>query len=208
MKKCLVNFIYLFCSISFGQKVETEEFYSKKIENKRNIELIYCSNNKRFSVKLAGKKIEEVEIGDGYNNESNKYFIAVDGTIIQCMIIPIPAHLKKTNYEDTEKILKEYLVYELNHIKNELKVNISDDLMMPGNLASRKYLLWKYKLTDNININDGETVKGQIHLSTICFNQILTLGIPIQDFSLENKYKRKLINIARRITMAEKPCEK
>jgi len=208
LKKYIIHLLYFVSVFSFGQVVESNEYYSKIEVNKRFVELVYCGNESNFTVRIDGKKIEEVEREGGTDIAKNSYFIAVNNTIIQSTIIPIPNHIKKVTSTEEEKVLDWYLSYELEYIKNELKANISDALMMPGNLQSRKYILWKYKLTENININDGETVKGQIHLSTICYDQILTLGIPIMDLSMENKYKRKLVNIARRITMSKKPCEK
>ncbi|UII75171.1 hypothetical protein LV716_12995 [Flagellimonas sp. HMM57] len=208
LKKHILHLLYFIFMFSYGQETESDEYFSKIEMNKRFVELLYCGNKSHFTVRIDGKKIEEVEIEGDTDIENNKHFIAVDNTIIQSMIIPIPNYLKKFNSTDEEKVLDGYLTYELKFIKNELNANISDALMMPGNFQSRKYILWKYKLTDNININDGETVKGQIHISTVCFDQILTLSIPIMDLSMENKYKRKLVKIARQITMNEKRCEK
>ncbi|MGB5555984.1 MAG: hypothetical protein WBM83_15115, partial [Flavobacteriaceae bacterium] len=208
LKKYIIHFLYIVSIFSFGQEVESDQYYSKIEMNKRFVELVYCGNESHFTVRIDGKKIEEVEIDGDTDIVKNKHFIAVDNSLIQSTIIPIPNHLKKANSTEEEKVLDGYLTYELEYIKNELRANITDALMMPGNLQSRKYILWKYKLADTINIKNEETVKGQIHLSTICFDQILTLGIPITDLSMENKYKRKLVDIARRITMNKKPCEK
>lgn len=208
LKKYILHFFYFIFIFSYGQEVESDEYFSKIEMNKRFVELLYCGNKSHFTVRIDGKKIEEVELEGETDITNNKHFIAVDNTIIQSTIIPIPNHLKKFTSTDEAKVLDGYLAYELEYIKNELRANISDALMMPGNLQSRKYILWKYKLTDNIKINDGETAKGQIYLSSVCFDQILTVGIPILDLSMENKYKRKLVNIARRITMNKKPCEK
>lgn len=198
-------FIYIF---SFGQKIESEEFNSKFLLNNKYGELIYCGDNKHFVVKFFGKKIQKEEIEGRFETIENQHFISVDQTIIQSLIIPIPNDLRKANPQEAESILNNYLHYELAHLSKELKLNISDALSMPGSLKSRKYILWKYKMSDYTNVNDGETVKGQIYLSTICFNQILTLNIPIIDFSLENKYRRKLVNMARHITMHDNSCEK
>ncbi|UZO80624.1 hypothetical protein NBT05_16985 [Aquimarina sp. ERC-38] len=208
IKKYILYFLYFNFIFSYGQEVESDIYFSKIEINKRFVELLYCGNTSHFTVRINGRKIEEVEMEGETNIANNTHFIAVDNIIIQSAIIPISSYLKKVNSTDEAKVLNGYLTYELEYMKNELKVNISDALTMSGNLQSRKYALWKYKLTDNININDQETVKGQIHLSTVCFDQILTLGIPILDLSLENKYKRKLINIARQITMNKKRCEK
>ncbi|WP_422859050.1 hypothetical protein ACOKFD_17305 [Flagellimonas sp. S174] len=208
LKKTILISLYFLCIFSFGQKIESDSFFSRFILNDRYGELFYCDDKNHFTLKLVGNTIQEVEIEGSQRVQKNQHFISIDGIIIQTISIPIPKHLRKIDSTEPEKILDAYLNYELDFIKNELKVNISDVLMMPGNFSSRKYLLWKYKLTDNMNINDGETVKGQIHLSTICFNQVLTLSIPMIDLSLENKYRRKLVNLARRIKLNEKPCEK
>lgn len=208
LRKSILSLFYFVIIFSYGQDFPPERFSSRFVLNNSYGELIYCGQNKHFTVEFVGKKFEEVEAEEGYRFKTNQNFIAVDRTIIQSTIVPIPNHSNENGSIAVEKILEGYLLYELNHIRKELKVNISDALMMPGNLASRKYVLWKYKLQDNVNSNDGETVKGQIHLSTICFNQILTLAIPITDFKNENKHRRKLVSLSRGISMCEKPCAK
>ena len=46
-------------------------------------------------------------------------------------------------------------------------------------------------------------VKIQIYLSTICFNQILIINVPIVNYCLQNKFERRRAKIAHKIKTHE-----
>ena len=191
IKPAFLQILILTGFSSLAQEIQSE-FSSKYISNKKGGEVVYCANGKHFLVKLNGKKVEPAEIENG-TNPLNQHFIAVDGKVIQSSIIPIPQNvlehydLNNLSLDQQESILTGYMNYELEYITKEVKLGITEIQMKPETYKSRRYILWRYKMSDYKENEDlqGDLAKGQTYLSTICFNQILTLNIPVlKDFSL------------------------
>lgn len=206
MHRILLHIIILSAAVSFGQEIQSADYSSKLVVNKKSAILSYCGQDHHFKVNFSGKNIQEVELANGVIADKNKHFIGVDKTVIQTVLIPIKSPLLGSGPISQQATLDTYLQYELDHMVLDLNVIIADPLKMSGNIDSREYLLWKYKLADNLDSTDEETVKGYINISTICFDQILTLSIPMTDLSTENKNKRRLRKLVRQISIYDTPC--
>lgn len=207
--------LLLFCSSSFGQETKSEEFSSKFTLNEKGGKIVFCGNNKQFVVQLFGKKVFVPEI-ENPTNVPNQYFITVDKKIIQSTIIAIPKNvqdafdLKKLTLNQQESILGGYVNYELDYIKKELESNIDEIVMKPEVINSRKYILWHYKMSNYTESDDkdGYIPKGQIYLSTICFDKVLTVNIPVlKEYQMDDLIQI-LNQIGENIKMSETSCLK
>jgi hypothetical protein len=202
--------LFVTCFYAFGQENGENEFNSKFIQNEKGGEVIYWGNKRYFVVKLFGGKVETTEIVNS-KVPKNQHFIEVDQKIIQTSIIPIPKNvidnydLKNLSLEQQQSILEGYMNYEIEYITKDLKVNIFEAQMKPEIIKSKKYILWRYKMTENNKFedNEGESVVGQIHISTICFDQILNVNIPILKKYSPNELTRILTKIGKNIKLIE-----
>ena len=118
--------------------------------------------------------------------------------------------MKKLSLEQQENILKGYMNYELEYITKDLKVNVFEVQMKPEIIKSKKFILWRYKMTEGNKLQDigGELVIGQTHISTICFNQILNINIPLMKNYSPNEITKILTKIGKNIKILETNCTK
>ncbi|RZK10692.1 MAG: hypothetical protein EOO46_09715 [Flavobacterium sp.] len=208
-------FLQILLLVSFSSLAQDipSEFSSKYIPNKKGGEVIYCGNDKHFLVKFNGKKVEHTEI-EGGTNPLNQHFIAVDGKVIQSSIIPIPQNvldsydLNNLSLEQQESILTGYMNYELEYIAKEMELGITEIRMKAETHGSKSYIFWRYNIGNYKDSEDPkvELAKGQIYLSIMCFNQILTLNMPfLKDYSL-NDLTKALTKIVKTLEIKNISC--
>jgi len=70
--------------------------------------------------------------------------------------------------------------YELDYFKNELKIKTVNLNTEWKTIHSRLWLIWSFDVpVQKKDLNASKQVNHQIYASTICFNQVLDLNIPL-----------------------------
>jgi hypothetical protein len=113
--------------------------------------------------------------------DASNYFI-IDNLVFQSSLVPIPSQTDLSNLSSNQEkqILDQYVQYELDYFQNELKLKINGLKKEWRTIGTKLFLVWAFgvpeqQLADHVK----EQVKSQIYFSTICFNQVLDLNIPI-----------------------------
>jgi hypothetical protein len=189
--------------------VKSESFSSRFTPTIKGAELIFCGNNHSFIIKVFGKNIKPAEVSNE-QNIPNQYFLSLDKTLLQFSLIPVPSsvldvyNFDNPSLKEQEALLTGYVEYEIKYIREELQVSILNAELKPGVAQSRQYVLWRYKMPQSIP--NKEIPVAQLYLSTICFNHVLTINVPIFDENVLSKSRKLLEKIANDIMLFEVGC--
>lgn len=175
MKLQTVLFVLLFSFSAFGQSnIYDEEFDVQFLKLKDGGQWLYKGKIHSFSIHVVSKNI--------ITTESPNY-ITADNIVMQSSIVPLPEsnlNLSKLTVNQQKETLSGYVDYELDYFKNDVKINYKDLKKEWITINSKLWLVWSFEITD---FNSPEPVKDktkfQIYASTICYNQILDLNIPV-----------------------------
>lgn len=208
MKTIIIIIFFVNHFMSYGQNLK---FESKLTHKKKHIEINYCGENNSFILNIPGRKIEEVLSDDPRNN--NQHIFSVNGRIIQVTIIPINQNfyeLKKDDVNNLEKqkiVLANYMNYELQYYAKSLgplKVRYMNKIVNNNNC-----LIWKFRYPEDktkVDSKYDKNIRGNISLSRVCIDHILTLNIPLLENQSEINAKRKLNKIAKTIRVFKTQC--
>ncbi|MFN7045103.1 MAG: hypothetical protein ACK4M1_07895 [Flavobacterium sp.] len=189
MKKAIL-FILFFCNvlIVFGQTETTSKEFHYSFDEKKK-QIIYSGNNNYFTIKLKGKKVKLLD-NEINQKPMNQNFLEIDGLVVGFSIIDIPNNNSSgldsfnLSQSDQERILKNYIEYELRYMQTQLNMKINDLSIEMRDYKSKSYFLVNFKSDFNYNLSgsDSETItkqsKGQIYLCSIQFNKILVINVP------------------------------
>lgn len=170
-------------AFSYGQSaISSEKFRFIFKSGTSGGEIIYNGKNHYFTINIIGKKIKQAGV-ENSNNDSNQNFFTIDNTAVQTAIVPLPQplpksyNLSKLSSTQQKELLDGYVNYELDYFKNELNVNLDNVKKEWKTINSKLFIFWYFEMPKSKN-SKLET-KGQIYVSTICFNQVLVINIPI-----------------------------
>lgn len=200
-KLLLSTFLSVSSFLAFAQTdINNEVFKSTFITIKDGGSIIFNGQHHAFSIDIPGKKVteEKVEAASG-----NQNYIHSDGVIVQTSWIPLPQpipenmHLSNLSIEEQKETLTGYVNYELEYLENDLKtkpLNITKEWITVG---TRLFLVWSFnfKLEKPGPSVEKQAVK-QIYFSTICFNQVLDLNMPVFEATKFGPYKEMLKKIS------------
>jgi hypothetical protein len=206
--------IILLCSQNLiSQNSLHENFSTKFVPDKDGGNIIFCRNNKQILVKFFGKSIENIE-NEANEKLPNRYFLAVDKIAIQAVLIPVPKNItdsydmKKLTLEQQKQILLGYIDYEIQYMNSDQNTAVKDIFYAEGNVNSSKHYVWNYfyKNYDVEKDLNGDFVIGQFCVSTLVFDQVLTVSISIlKDYTINPIEVLK--KIVQNIEMNENKCE-
>jgi hypothetical protein len=183
-KSLFFSFFLTSSLLAFGQKdINNESFNSKFISEKDGAKVIFNGKLHAFSIEIVGKNVKLQGTAGADNNQN---FIDCDGIVIQTSWVPLPQpippamFLSKLTDEEQTETLNGYADYELDYFKNELKLNVVNTKKEWLTLNSKLYLVWSFDTpSQKTDQNNANKVIRQIYFSTVCFNQVLDLNIPI-----------------------------
>ncbi|MES2545907.1 MAG: hypothetical protein V4548_13555 [Bacteroidota bacterium] len=189
----------------FAQNSEEEIFNLNFSPNNDGGKLIVCRDKKQIEINFFGKKVDKLDMG---TNEMlpNHFFINVDGIVFQTIIIPVPENIKKVyemkklTIKQQQEILKGYMSYEVNYMNNDKNTAVRDIMFAEGDINYKKYFIWNYFYKNYKPQDDtsGDLVAGQFCLSTLVFDQVLTVSVPMTKITMPNlieKLKKIIENI-------------
>ncbi|SNT28358.1 hypothetical protein SAMN05421640_3169 [Ekhidna lutea] len=116
----------------------------------------------------------DIELMDTENN----FFIQVDKKwTLQFFTLSFqnPNNNDLSNLDNQKSSLFQYMNYELEYIKNEIKMNIENEKVFWGPLGNKHFLLWHF------DTPDLPAVQKQLYMTAICFNSFLNINVPLMN---------------------------
>jgi hypothetical protein len=192
-------------TFSYGQsEISSEKFRYIFKSIKNGGEIIYNGKNHYFSINVIGKKIRQADV-ENSNNESNQNFVIIDNVTVQTSIVPLPQtlpksyNLSKLSSIQKKELLDGYVNYELDYFKNELNLNLDNVKKEWKIINSNLFIFWYFEMP--ISKNSELNTKRQIYVSTICFNQVLVINVPIFKETTIQKYLPLVTKLAESVKM-------
>ncbi|WP_207433497.1 hypothetical protein [Sabulibacter ruber] len=130
-------------------------------------------------------------------------WVYVNGQIVQASTVPVPEHL----YQDTlsekrqQEILLGYINYEMEYFKKELKIKYKDLDIHPGTLEGAPVVFWLFSMPK------GDDIRKQIYVTRLCFNQALSLNIPLRQEEDMKESLRLLTNLMKTVKVYDQPLD-
>jgi len=187
-------------SVAFAQAdINTEVFTSHVTFNASGANVAYIGKGHSFTVDVIGTDVKEAPHGDV--SQPNQNFVIVDKDIVQASLVPLPqpiadgVMLSKLTDEQIKPTLEGYVDYEIDYVKqlNASPTNIKKEWKT---INSRLFLLWYFEFKPEGGSDVAVKMSAQVYLSTLCFNQVLDLNMPLADKKDYDKFEAQLEKIA------------
>lgn len=168
LKVSLLSLFFLVHQISFAQN---EDFDSKMVPTKTGVSIDFKNNKHSFSFSVIGKAIKP------YTGNGVQTYIDVDGKLLQYLLVPFPQKIdySKLNLKQKQAFLVDYEGYEMESIKDNLKVKDLDEKLKYLNLNGNLFLFWVYDMPKQY-----KDIRQQCYLVTVCFDHMLVLNSPVE----------------------------
>jgi len=169
----------------FGQEdINNESFKFAFVPGKGEAKVIYNGKSHAFSFLLNGKAIKQPNVN---GRSDNMQFFNIDSTVFQSSFVelpqPIPSGMQLSHLTDEQErtTLEGYVNYELNYMRDDLKLTLTDVKKEWKTINSKLFLVWSFEASKPKDTPETiKTFSGQIFYSTICFNLVLDLNTPIE----------------------------
>ncbi|SNT40854.1 hypothetical protein SAMN05421640_0015 [Ekhidna lutea] len=151
--------------LTFGQ----QEYEQALIESETGAYIIFTNDSNSFVLHLDTATVEP--LGDGSN-----FLVLVDSTwTLQLFSIGYqnPNNKDTGELEVQKSFLLQYMNYELNYFKNEVKMKVENQSAGWGPVGNKYFLLWHFDTPEH------PTVQKQMYLSTIVFDSFLNINVPL-----------------------------
>lgn len=109
-------------------------------------------------------------------------FLLIDSQITQCTMLRIEGLKLPVNElkdEEQRELLKNYSKYELDYLRDELKVEVIDPNDQWVDIKNRKWFIWYFKI-GAMPVNVERRFSIQLFASTLVGQNILTLNMPVE----------------------------
>ena len=199
--------LYFHSSAIAQADINNEVFTSKFVQSKNGVDILFNGKSHSFTLTFSGVSYKTAKV---INNQNNQNFITIGDNIIQASLIALPqpisptVKLSKLTSDEIKATLEAYVNYELDYITKDLKVD-------PANLKkewkivnSQLFLIWSYEAKYNAP-GVVKQAKGQIYYSTIVFNQVLDINIPLYDKNEKGSKEEAIRNIASSLKSYNQP---
>ncbi len=186
MKSAILSLIVLSIGVpAFAQTdLYKEEFQFSYLPKKNGGQILYNGTAHSFTIDI---------LSDSINTTEYPNYIKIYNHILQTAIVPLPQSnldLKRLTIAQQKEALEGYMGYELEYFKNDLLLNYQHLKKEWITVNTRLWLLWTFDLPMQQADTAMQQVVAQIYGSTICFNQILDLNVPLfQDDHFEKTKK-------------------
>lgn len=154
--------------------INNEEFQLSYLSKESGAQFLYNGKAHAFSIDIVADSIKTTE----YPN-----YIVVGNRIVQVSAIPLQPttiNLSRLTVEQQKGALSGYVDYETDYFKNELKLdcqNIKKEWIF---IDSKLWLIWSFDVVaQDVSEQLAQKTKSQVYSSTICFNQVLDLNVPV-----------------------------
>jgi len=181
----LVTILFLPLTKLFAQST-SESFKSALLEMKGGAEVVYSSDNHSFTLDLISNKIKPLE-QPGYVN--------IDNNVLQFVLIPNSKAKEDADTAVEKSELSGYAKYELDYVKNEVKLDYQNLHYEWLTINNKVFLLWYYDMPEKM-ASKKNAIQMQMNLSTVCFNNILNLNTPVEKEHKFEDSKALLVKVA------------
>ncbi|HWI89766.1 MAG TPA: hypothetical protein VNT20_00770 [Flavisolibacter sp.] len=154
--------------------INNEEFQLSYLTKDNSAQFLYNGKAHAFSIDIVADSIKTTE----YPN-----YVIVDKRIVQVSAIPLQPtiiDLSGLTIDQQKGALSGYVDYETDYFKNELKLdcqNIKKEWIF---IDSKLWLIWSFDVVaQDVSEQLAQKTKSQVYSSTICFNQVLDLNVPV-----------------------------
>jgi len=167
------NLIFTLALLSAGLKLlaqtSSENFKSALMEKKGGAVVVYSSDKHSFTLDLVSNNIKP-------QNKSG--LISIDNKVLQFILIPNETINADSASEAYQKAaLLGYMNYELDYVKNDLKLAYTNLVTEWVVINNKFFLSWRYDMPGEM-IKNESSIRKQINLSGICFGHVLNLNTP------------------------------
>lgn len=127
----------------------------------------------------------------------------VDGQIFQASAVPVlnGIRLDSLTQQRQHELLQAYIGYELAYFKNELQIDYQELKVEWATLYNKPCVFWYFTMPP------AKGVQQQLYLSTLCFNQTLSLNAPVLKKKDFGKLKRNLAQLAASLQLNDYPLD-
>ena len=160
---------------TFGQSnINNEEFELSYLNKEGGAQFLYNGKAHAFSINIKADSIKTT----GYPN-----YVIVDKRIVQVSAIPLQPtsiDLSRLTIEQQKGALSGYVDYEMDYFRNELKLDCRNMKKEWIFIDSKLWLIWSFDaIAVDVSEQLAQKTKSQVYSSTICFNQVLDLNVPV-----------------------------
>ena len=202
---CLIFSISGFEALA-QEDINNESFKFSLVRENNDTKMIYNGQSHAFTLALTSRSVRE-DNPSGEND--NMHFLILDSKVLlQSSWVPIPQPLpegmllSQLTEQQQRQTLDGYINYELDYIRNEEKLVVKNVKKEWKKINSRFYMVWSFDMIQPGKKSAGsdKLITGQIYYSTICFNLVHNLNIPIEDKSQVVSSNALLAKIAETLT--------
>ena len=177
----------------------TEEFELSFSTTMNGGEFVYNGKAHSFKIKVVSDSIRTTE---------HPNFITVGNRIVQSNAVPLPSSrldLKKLTIEQQKEVLNGYVEYELDYFKNEIHLVCQNLQLEWVTVDARLWLIWSFDVPkQKATEGTSKPATSQIYASTICFNQVLDLNIPVLKGDSKAKCKEHIHELMNGLKLFDK----
>ena len=193
MNKSAFAFLILTLPIfSFGQT-----FREAVIKTPTGAYLVFTNDEVSFTIHLDSVEIEP------YEEESNMYLAVDKKFALQLFTIPYhnPDSLDMSNDKYQKEFLANYMKYESQYFRNELKLSMPNFKTKWGLINLKRFLHWEFDTPEFM------TIQTQIHFTTICFGNFLNINVPVPTDSNYDEAFEFIQYVASRLEQHDYPID-
>lgn len=154
--------------------INNEEFQLSYLAKEGGAQFLYNGKAHAFSINIKADSIKTTD----YPN-----YVIVDKRIVQVSAIPLQPttiDLSGLTIDQQKAGLSGYVDYEMDYFKNELKLNCQNIKKEWVTINSKLWLIWSFDaIALDVSEQLAQKTKSQVYSSTICFNQVLDLNVPV-----------------------------
>jgi len=186
--------------MSFAQAdINTEVFTSHITFNAAGANVAYIGKGHSFTVDVIGTDVKEAPQG---GSQPNQNFVIVNKDIVQASLVPLPqpiadgVMLSKLTDDQIKRTLEGYVDYEIDYVDKQLNLSPTNIKKEFKTINNKLYLLWYFEFKPEGGSDVAVKMSAQVYISTLCFNQVLDLNMPLADKNDYNKFEAQLEKIA------------
>jgi len=145
--------------------------------------IVFSKKKDAFKLSIPGQIVKPAKLEK--TPDPNQHFFDVDGMTLQLSLVPLPEsvpktwHLNSLTLDQQKEILLGYVDYEMDYLKNELKVPYTSLTQKGTTINGKVFIAWMFEQPKIKNV--ANPVIGQLYVAAICYHQVLTINTPLFD---------------------------
>jgi len=185
MTKLIVLILLLASAAAVGQKDTPGEYiHASLLQGKKRSLIGWSGREHSFTMDMAARSVKPSDLPE---------FVNIDGLIVQSTLLPVPQgiDLRHLNPSRQKDLLTKYMKDELDYYRKKLREKYSQSESEPLTIKGRVFLLWYFDMPEN-----NKMIKRQVYLSTLFFDHVMDLNIPIFEVNDFARARSLLVKMA------------